>query len=240
MLRPLADSLWIHERNVTLPGGILLPTSSTVLRLEDGTLALHSPPPLDDDGAQEIAALGDVSTLIAPNYFHWMSIGAAKARYPEARVLATPRLEKKLAGVAFEPLPERGAIAGLPELHVECVQGAPYVHEHAIFHERTRTLVVTDLLVNVHACQSFLLKLVLRCAGLWQKTGQGPEWRFLVKDRAAAARSADAILGLDFARIVVAHGEVVDVDAPEQARRALGWMLRGAPSLLRTRDAGAR
>ena len=219
----------------------MLPTTSTVVRLEDGTLAIHSPPPIDDAGAAELAALGDVSTLIAPNYFHWMYVGAAKERYPEARVFASPRLEKKLdgVGVGFEPLPERGSIAGLPELHVECVQGAPYVNEHAVFHERSRTLIVTDLLLNVHACESVLLKLVLRCVGAWQKTAQGPEWHFLTKDREAAARSVDAILALDFTRVVVAHGSVVEEDAPERARSALGWMLRGSPALLRANSARA-
>jgi hypothetical protein len=143
-------------------------------------------------------------------------------------------LAKKLGSFEFEPLPESGRISGMEGIRIERIQGAPWIQEHVFLHEGSRSLVVGDLMFNIHECRSFWMRLVLRLGGTWKKVGQSLEWRRLVKDRAAAARSAADVLGWDFERVVVAHGDVIENDAREQARRALAWMTKGAPKLLGT------
>ncbi len=69
---------------------------TTVLRLQDGSLALFSP----TRGLQEqVAELGTPSFLIAPNHFHHMGVQSYLEKWPEAQVVASagaiPRLEKK-------------------------------------------------------------------------------------------------------------------------------------------------
>ncbi|MBX3201103.1 MAG: DUF4336 domain-containing protein [Labilithrix sp.] len=234
MLQRIADGVWSQESVVAMgPGGVFrMPCRATIVRLDDGGLVVHSPIAMDDRAASELDALGDVRALVAPNAMHWLFLAAAKARYPKARVLAAPRLSQKLAGFAFEPLPARGGLDGLDGLRVERVQGASGIDEHVFLHEASRSLLVTELLFNIHACESFWMRALLRVSGTWRKTAQSRAWRMFVDDRAAAARSATAILSLDFARVVPAHGEPIEDDARARTREALRWMTAGAPPLL--------
>lgn len=240
MLQRIAEDIWSQETNLRIAAGVRMPCRATIMRLSDGGLVVCSPLAIDEDTAKEIDALGEVRFLVSPSLGHWMFLMAAAARYPKARVLGPPGLEKKVGDLAFERLPEHGRIDGMrDEIRIERIEGAPAMQEHVFLHERSRSLVVTDLMFNVHRCDSFVMRLALRCMGAWKKTAQSRAWRFLVKDRAAAARSASSILSWDFERIVVAHGDVVDCDPHERSRQALAWMTSAAPPLLGTGSAVA-
>ncbi|HVH41921.1 MAG TPA: DUF4336 domain-containing protein [Labilithrix sp.] len=234
MLKRIAEDIWAQENHIALPAGMSLPCRATIMRLPTGGLVIHSPLAIDDATAKEIDALGDVRFIVAPNGLHWMFLKAAKSRYPQARVFGSPVLAKKLGDFAFEHLPERGGIDGMDGVRIERIQGAPRIQEHVFLHETSRSLLVTDLVFNVHECRSFLMRFFLRIGGTWKKTAQSLEWRFLVKDRPAAAQSASEVLTWDFERVVVGHGEVVEDDARERARRALAWMTSATPPLLGT------
>ena len=69
------------------------------------------------------------------------------------------------------------------------------------------------------------------------KTAQSRLWRLLVKDRAAAAQSVSTVLGWDFERVVVAHGDVIHDGARQRASDALSWMAGGATPRLGTSSA---
>jgi hypothetical protein len=229
MLQSIGKDIWSHEGDVNLPGGMRLPSRAAIVRLAGGGLVVHSPLAIDDAIASEIDAIGEVQYLVAPNCLHWMFLKAAKERYPNARVFGAPGVEKKLGAFPFEPLPEAGHIEAIGEdLVVERVQGVPFMSEHAIFHRRSASLIVADLLFNVHHCEGSMMNLVLRLVGAREKTAQSRIWRLLVKDRAAARGSISRILEWDFERVVVAHGEVVTEDARERARHALSWMAGSA------------
>jgi uncharacterized protein DUF4336 len=225
MLQRIGEEIWSYERDIELPGGVRMPGRSTVLRLAGGALVVHAPLPIDETTATEIAAIGDVRLLVAPNRLHWMFLKSAKERYPDARVLGAPGLEKKLGSFPFEPLPARGTIDGIGEaLSIERIDGAPSMSEHAFFHAPSSSLIVTDLIFNVRHAKGFLMNVLLRAAGAHEKTAQSRAWRLFVKDRAAAGRSASRILAWDFRRVVMAHGDVVSEDARERTLRALAWM----------------
>ena len=229
MLTKIADDIWGFEQDFRLPGGMRLPSRATLVRLSGGGLLVHSPLAFDAATAQAIDALGEVEAIVAPSCIHWLFVEAASQRWPKARILGAPGLEKKMA-VTFEPLPRDGAIAGLgDDLVVRRIDGAPYMTEHAFFHRPSRSLVVTDLMFNVHRC-SFGMQLFLRFVGAYQKTAQSRMWRWLTKDEAAAAASANAVLAWDFDRVVVAHGDVVEADAHPRTRAALARMTAGAPA----------
>lgn len=229
MLQPIAEDLWVQDTNLRLPGGLRLPSRATIVRLPGRKLLLHSPLAIDDATAEELEALGEVAFVVAPSCLHWMFVRGAMERYPQARVFGAPGLEQKLGGLAFAHLPETGRIDGVDGVRVERIQGAPAMTEHVFLHEPSRSLVVTDLMFNVHRCDSVGMRVVLRLVGAWDRTAQSAAWRWFVKDRAAAARSARRVLDLDFERVVVAHGDVVEDDARERTRRALAWMTSGAP-----------
>src|SRR5215831_9533257 len=82
----VADRIWTLDRPVWF-GGVRLRARTTVLRLDDGGLLLHSPAPPTDALAEELRALGPVRWLVVPNCFHHLGTPAATARFPEAQVV---------------------------------------------------------------------------------------------------------------------------------------------------------
>src|SRR5208283_2325340 len=150
MLQRIGDEIWSYEQEIGLPGGLRLPGRATIVRLASGALVVHAPLAIDNATATEIGAIGEVRFLVAPNCLHWMFLKGAKERYPDSRVLGAPGLENKLGGFRFEPLPESGHIDGIGrDLRIERIEGAPCMTEHVFLHDRSGSLIVTDLIFNV-------------------------------------------------------------------------------------------
>jgi hypothetical protein len=118
------------------------------------------------------------------------------------------------------------------------IDGAPTVDEFVFFHQPSRTLVVTDLVFHLTAPRGFVAHVVLWLVGCHGKLAQSRAWRLFVKDRAGAARSARALLAWSFDTAVVAHGEILEVDAHDRLARALAWMTSG--ETLSAPSAGSR
>jgi hypothetical protein len=240
MLTKITDGMWGYEQDLRLALGLTLPSRTTIIRRADGGLVMHSPLGFDAETEKEIDDLGEVKAIVAPSCIHYLYLAAATKRWPKARVLGAPGLEKKPAvkGVAFEPLPHDGLVEGLgDDLVVRRIDGVPYITEHVFLHRPTGSLVVTDLVFNLHRCSSWGMRMYLRCMGAWEKTAQSAIWRLLTKDKSAAAESARAVLGWDFDRLVVAHGDVVTENARATLEGALTKMT-SVPGAVRALTAG--
>src|SRR4051812_27243130 len=95
MLYRHAENLWTVDYELRLGPGLPFPTRMTVARLADHTLALISPIPIDDALSAELADLGPVSHLVAPNLLHHLHLPQARQRYSAARLLGPRGLSKK-------------------------------------------------------------------------------------------------------------------------------------------------
>jgi hypothetical protein len=227
MLRQLDDDLWCSDSTVRIPGGARLPSRMTVVRLEDG-LWLHSPVELDDATAEAIAELGEVAHIVAPNCFHHLHLGPALERFAAARLHAPPGLAKKRPELRIDAELSPAA-QPWPALEVVEIAGAPELHEFVFLHRPSATLIVTDLVFNIHEARGLLTPLILRMVGAWRRFDQSKLWRRYTKDRAAAAAAVDRLLALEFRRIIPAHGDVLEGDdARERLAGALTWMRAGA------------
>src|SRR3954447_4797913 len=115
MLAPVAPDLWTVDHVLALPGRVRMPVRMTVVRRGDGGLWIHSPVPLDDLTAAALAALGPVRTVVAPNAFHHLFVAPLLARFPQARLLGVPALQRKRRDLRFagppEPTPELEPVA---------------------------------------------------------------------------------------------------------------------------------
>ena len=109
---------------------------------------------------------------------------------------------------------------GLPaEVQAVLIEGAPAFGETVLLHAASQTLVVTDLVFHVRAPNGLSTGLIRRLVGAHRKLGQSRALRFMMRDRAAACQSARRVLALDFTRIVMAHGQVVDMQRCAVKRR---------------------
>lgn len=214
-MKTIADEVWGIEQTLSVAPGMRMPARATVLRLADGGVVLHSPLRIDEAMAAEIDALGPVKAILAPNTMHWMFARAAKERFPEATLYGAPGLEKKLD--EFTPLPADGFVAD--GLRSFLIAGAPRMNEHVFLYRRT--LVVSDLVMNIQRDFSVLMSLFMRLNGVHGRFAHSRMWKIMGADRAAMARSLATIADWDFDRIVPAHGDVKDDNARAELQRVL-------------------
>lgn len=229
MLETIAEGVYAFETTLALPMGLRLPARCTVLRLDDGGLALHSPVPIDDATAAEIAALGEVRAIIAPNLFHHLFVKDAASRFPSARVLASASLRKKIPALPGEdllhPAPRTQPLPGLESTFIE---GAPGIDETVFFHARSGSLVCTDMVFNVTEPSTLGTRFFLTCVGCSGRFAQSRVWRVLTKDAARVADAGRRVLAWPFERVIMGHGAVVAEDAHARAEAALARMTAGA------------
>lgn len=223
-LRSLAPDLWVAERPFKLPG-LPIGARMTVVRLGDGGVLLHSPVELDAELRAALEAIGPVRHVVAPNKVHHLFAAAAHAAFPDARAWAAPGLREKRKALrcdaALEDTPPPGWSADLDQ-HI--FRGAPFLNEVAFLHHSSRTLILTDLVFNIQRTTSLLFRGYLRLTRSLGQPSQTTTVRLCMRDRAAARRSRDHILGWDFDRVIVSHGDVVESDGHDAFARALAWL----------------
>lgn len=225
MLRKLDEGLWVIDHAFSMPGGIQIGTRTTLIRLSSGELFAHGLGPIDEGDHTEIAALGNVTQLIAPNLFHNTYVKDWVARYSGATCYAPARIDTKLKDLDYIPLSNRAHEAWSADLEQVAVEGAPQLDEVVFFHPATRTLLLTDLCFNMVHSDSFLTRLFMRMMGGYGHFGPSRLGRSFMKDKAAVRRGIERILEWDFDRVTVTHGEVLESGGNEMFRRAYAWLL---------------
>lgn len=224
MLQAFAPDIW-HVPHAFKTASFTLSTRMTVVRLSDGRLWLHSPVPIDEALAAELAALGPVAYLVAPNKAHHLFLAEAAERYPEAEVWLAPGLaHKRPALKRSDAVKELGVVAELAwrqDIDQVAVQGMPALNEVVFFHRRSSSLIITDL------CQCWTGKLPKRVAllawltGVRRQLGVPRSVKLMVRDRKAFHYSVRKILQWPFTRVLLAHDCVFDQGAHGRVAAAL-------------------
>ena len=218
-----------------MPGlvGKVLPVRMTAIRLPDGGLLLHSPTRYGIPLKQELEKIGPIRHLVAPNVAHWTFLQDWQRACPDATTWAAPGLRErsqvKQSGVRLDrdlsdvPPPEWGGA-----IELATVPGGLGFHEVAMFHRPTRTLVLTDLVLNLEADKlPAAVRPVARVFGVTAPDGMPPPYlRGIIKlDREEAARQAKHLLALQPERVIFAHGRWFERDGTAALRRSLRWLL---------------
>ncbi len=225
VLRELAPDIWVEEQPLTVMG---VPSGRrmTVVRLGSGELWIHSPAPLDSELRARLDTLGAVKFVVAPSAFHGhLSMGDYRDAYPGAELFAGPGLAGRRRDLAFD-----GLLGGSPDPRWrEAIGHAAFIGNRAIeeivfLHRASRTLIVGDLIWNIGPGAP-------RRSRLWAHGRRGdarpqPAFAFrkLIRNELAARRSIDRILALDFDRILVGHGDIVESGGREVLRAAYDFL----------------
>jgi hypothetical protein len=218
-LRSLAPDLWVCDRRLRV-AGLEIGTRMSVIRLKGGGLFLHSPVALGPALRAELAQLGEIRHVVAPNLHHHLYL-ADYAGIPGVRLYASPGLPEKKRGLRFdEVLTDTPPAAWRGEIDQHCFAGAPFLQEVVVCHRASRTLFLTDLAFNFVECAHTPTRWWLRAMGGLGRFGPPRHVRWLMRDRNSARRSADVILGWDIERVVVTHGVVLSQSAKRVLRES--------------------
>ena len=211
-LRSLAPDLWVADRQFR-NGPLEVFTRMTAIRLRDGSLLLHSVVPLDHELRAQLDRIGPVRSIVAPNKHHHLFAADYPTGYPDARLYAAPGLPLKRPDLMFaEELDDEAPSAWRSELEQHVFRGAPFLSEVVFFHPASRTLLLTDLMMNVAPGETHgMTRLFFLLVGAEGHLGPHRLVRWLfIRDRAAARASVQRILAWDFDRITLTHGQVLE------------------------------
>ena len=228
VLEELAPDLWVASRPLPIRVGDI-GARMTVIRSPGGALMLHSPVKLDPPLQRALEELGSVRWLVGPSKVHHLFLADYTNAFPGAALCGAPGLAEKRRDLAFQHVLSSTPPPGWPdEVELQLVEGAPLMNEVALLHRPSRTLVLTDLVFHVLPGPSNRARLFHWLVGATGRFGPHRIIRLAIRDRAAARRSIDRILGWDFDRIVMSHGEIVRSDGHHLLEDAFSYLPRKA------------
>ena len=220
----VSDRIWLKKYPVHY-AGLDFYARTTVVRLSNGELLVHSPSPIDEVLVDRIREIGPVAHLIAPGSYHYFYVAAWQEAFPEAMVWICPGVERKQPDLEFDGfLSDHAPNAWAEELDQVLVRGNRLIWEVVFLDRPSRTLIITDLLENIgekSGAVGWQFKLWWKAVfHMWDNPKPAPEYQMGWKDRRAAKQSLERILEWDFDRIVLAHGENIESDAKAVLRKA--------------------
>jgi len=216
-LQSVAPNVWLLTFPLKMLGADLR-RNVTIIRLASGQLVIHSTGPFTEEDVTSIQTLGTPGWLIDTLLRHDTFAKEGRAAFPGIPYLAPVGFAEELP---FDTLPLLPAPTEWnAELLVLEIKGAPEFDEYVVLHIPSRTLIVTDLLVNFPDSGHLWSDLLLRLATVHGHHDPGMTRPFhkAVKDLPAFRTSVEEILTWDFDRIIVGHGDVIEEGGKEKLR----------------------
>jgi hypothetical protein len=221
----VAGQIWASERPVWF-SGVRLRARTSVVRLNDGRLLVHSPAPSSDVWMKQIADLGNVSWLVVPNCFHHLGTPAAADAYPEAKILAPKSAAVRNRKLRIDvDIREATSTDALPDFALLPLEGVPFLDETLLYHRPTETLFGADLVLRADENDHWSWRFAARITGCFKRVRVPPDVRKNIADKEAASRSIRVLQTLPIKRLIVCHGPVIDVAPLDQLVDA--WRLVG-------------
>jgi hypothetical protein len=215
----LAENLWLLAYPLKMLG-VDLRRNVTLIRLRSGRMIIHSTAAFSPEDVVMIRALGEPGWLLDGILRHDTFAKEGRAAFPGIPYLA-PEGFSEVVGFATTtivppPIEWDGELLALE------IQGAPEARDTALFHVPSRTLILTELVFNFGGDEPLWTELLLRAAvGGEHHPGMSRPVKAGVKDEAAFQSSLATILGWDFDRVIVGHGDIIEHDGKAKLRTAL-------------------
>lgn len=197
--------------------GLEIGTRMTVISIE-GSLLLHSPIDLDPEA---LAALGTPRWLLAPNLMHHLYVKPWIERGVES--WAAPGLPEKRTDLRFDHVVNEDLSPFGDAIQLIPLRCFPLTNEVVVFHRPSRTLILTDLVFNFTAETPWLTRAAMWCSGAYPGCRVSVLERFGM-NRAVARKEIAALLELDFDRVILAHGAIVESNGKAALREAYRWL----------------
>lgn len=227
MLTPIGPDIWLADGPpIVAMMGFRYPTRMAVIRLADGGLLVWSPVALSAELKTEIAALGPVRHLLAPNNLHHMALGDWHAAWPEAALYAAPGLGAKRPDLVFtEELGATPPPAWSGQID-QVLLPSSIAPEIVLFHRPSGVVLFTDILQNMpRGWFSGWRALIARLDLMTEAEPTVPrKFRLATTDRQAARATVATILSWPVRLVVMAHGTPVTESAPAFLERAFAWL----------------
>ncbi len=220
-LEPVGKDIWIINYPFKLIGANF-GNKMTVIKYDDDKLLLHSPIPICPQLIEKIDTLGQVKLLMAPNLMHNLFINEWKQHYNDATLMAPKHIKKVDYDISLEEitLSEKSSINIPSDFRIQFIAGMNGLHEYALIHIPSGTLVLTDLAFNIHNVKGIWSNIFFRLYGAYGKFGPTHLIKAIIKNKVKFSQSINTILSYDFDKIIVSHGDLVMQDGKSYFSKA--------------------
>jgi hypothetical protein len=208
----------LEDRILTVTGTVKMPIGTferrmTVVQLADRTLVIYSPIALAESAMVRLEAFGRPAFLVVPGSHHRVDAKIWKDRYPTAAVIAAAGAREAVEEVV--PVDSTEPDFGDASVHFHTVPGTSKDESAlTVATDNGTTLILNDILANVQNAKG-LDGVIARVFGFAGKKPQIPlpEKLSILDDKAALAAQFSAwATDPGLKRIVVSHGEIIEVD----------------------------
>ena len=93
--------IWLKKYPVHYAGANFF-ARTTFVRLNDDSVLVHSPSPIDETLAAQLKGIGPVKHIVAPGSYHYFHVTSWQNAYPEATTWICPGVERKCPGLDFD------------------------------------------------------------------------------------------------------------------------------------------
>lgn len=233
VLQPIGPDIWIVDGPVLhwgygVPVKWPFPTRMTVVRLPDGTVWLHSPVKPEERLAQSIEALGPVAHIVSPNLIHHVSVGPWAARFPTARIWASPGVRKRSTVAFTDDLGDRPPAEWADTIDQRIARGSRILEEVVFFHRPSRTLILADLIQNfeIERLHGPLNRFMYRLIGVMAPNGRAPrDLRATFRGRHDRLRPViEWMIECAPEQVVIAHGKWFRSNGTQTVQRSFDWV----------------
>lgn len=211
-----APGLWTFDRPQRF-FGVEVGSRMTVLDI-GGELLLHSPIDLDPD---QLAEIGHPRWVLAPNRLHHLHVGGWVERGLES--FAAPGLTEKRPDVDFDHTVSQWCEPFGNDVLLVPLTCFDLTNEVVLLHRPSKTLVVTDLVFHFTERDPWFTRAAMFCSGAYPGCRVSALERIGMK-RDVAREEIGGLLELDFDRLILAHGAVIETGGKEALRGAYRWL----------------
>ncbi len=169
--------------------------------------------------------------MIAPNEIHNVGIGPFQSAFPEAHTTGCPGHPKRVKNVRFDVLLDgKSSQDDVPwtqggKLQFHVIGGNHLLHEIAVLHVPTRTLLLTDAVECIHPEEHLagrgpnaVMKWMMGRMGFrYRAPVMSPEHHGLCVNSSALRASLDVLMKWDFDSLVISHGSILEADEARSA-----------------------
>ncbi|MDH5230226.1 MAG: DUF4336 domain-containing protein [Gammaproteobacteria bacterium] len=210
MFKQLDAGLWVYDEPLSSLG-VQFGNRTTIVKLDNNKLLLHSPGRLGDKLKNTLASLGTVNYIVAPNRFHSLFFDAYPNEYPQVEIFMAPGLDKKRRNVPCSGILDNAAHPAWASHLQQClIQGMPIFNEVVFFHQASKTLILTDLILNMQPPYGIMNHIHL----MMHKAKNGFSFSrilaWMIRNEKRFSHSIQTMLQWDFERVIVSHGEIVE------------------------------
>ncbi|NMG21020.1 DUF4336 domain-containing protein [Brasilonema bromeliae] len=231
MLREIDNNIWIAEQPLKY-WGLEVGTRMTVIRLTTGELIVISPIQSDKTTIHQLNEIGNVAYIIAPNLYHHLFVYDLKSIYREAQLWGVPGLVSKRPELSFDRVitNKEGSIKEQVDyllfdgFKLLDLSGPSIVNEFVFFHQKSRTLILTDIAFHFDETFSFKTRLAAQFLGSYKVLSPSRLDKLATSDKEKVKDSVEKILRWDFNRVIMAHGSIIETNGKQKFKQGYEWV----------------